>query len=461
MSTTPSDHIPLSRNHLWGPERRRLSAHLIQKALDALPGSRSSEHLPSKPYETIKRPYEQHRYTGKASKSYVPPAPVSERTKRKERPLTPSEGYGLGVFGMGFEVGGGEVEHVEREFFGQGGSTFFGLLPSEVRMVIYKWVLGGKVLHIVRWKNKLGHIVCECDRRDSDVGTREEDACIVAGCRGVKIQGGSGVYERVGEGSGSLLQLLQIGAKPKANKHSYSEAISLLYSTNTFNFDSMESFISFSNEILPRRFDSITSVTLDFSFDTSSLYNESSSNDVPRWERTWMILGSMKSLKSLKATIIWPRTIPAWSHELRLLEPLNMVGILGKDGKGGKGEGKDGERRPENKDAFEVRLRELTKEARGRGKARAYEVGKGFVVGKAKIVPAAGFDEITEEDLPFKVVRMKLEFNVEGVNSQHLLWGKSDAKQVNGLLAAMILVCIFSWRLTRTLMIETMVNLET
>ncbi|TGO64020.1 hypothetical protein BCON_0009g00290 [Botryotinia convoluta] len=402
MSTTPSDLLPPSRNHLWGPERRRLSAHLIQKALDALPGSRSSEHSPSKPYKTIKRPYEQHRYTGKASKSYVPPAPVSERTKRKERPLTPSEGYGLGVFGMVFEFDGDEVEHVERKFFGQGGSTFFGMLPSEVRMEIYKWVLGGRVLHIIRRKDKLGHVVCRCDRRDSDVRTREEDACIVAGCRGVKIPGGSGVHERVGEGSGSLLQLLQVC------RRIYSEAISLLYSTNTFNFDSMESFISFSNEILPRRFDSITSVTLDFSFDTSSLYNESSSNDLPRWERTWMIIGSMKSLKSLKATIIWPRKIPAWSHELRLLEPLNMVGILGNDAKGAKGKGKDGEHRSDNKDGFEVRLRELTKEAKGRGKARAYEVGKGFVVGNAKIVPAAGFDEITEEDLPFKIVRMKL-----------------------------------------------------
>ncbi|EMR90647.1 hypothetical protein BcDW1_695 [Botrytis cinerea BcDW1] len=344
MSATPSDHFPLSRKHLWGPERRRLSAHLIQKAFDALPGSRSSETIASKPYKTVKRPYEQHRYTGKASKSYVAPAPVSERTKRKERPLTPSEGYGLGVFGMGFEVGGNEVGHMERKYFGQGGSTFFGMLPWEVRMEIYKWALGGRVLHIIRRTNKLGHVVCKCDRRDSDVGTKEEDACIVAGCRSVKIPGGSGVHEIFGEGSRGLIQLLQVC------RRIYSEAISLLYSANTFNFDSMEAFISFSNEILPHRFDSITSVTLDFSFDTSSC----------------------------------------------------------RDTEGSKGEGKGGEHRSDNKDGFEVRLRELTKEAKGRGKARAYEVGKGFAVGNAKIVPAAGFDEITEEDLPFKVVRMKL-----------------------------------------------------
>ncbi|KAJ8069195.1 hypothetical protein OCU04_002866 [Sclerotinia nivalis] len=390
MSTKPRDFLPPSRHHLWGPERRRLSSHLIQKALDALPGSRSSDNSPSKPYNAIKRPYEQNRFTGKASRSYVPEAPVSERVKRKERPLTPREGYGLGVFGMGFEVEerdgvGNGSEHVERKFFGQGGSRFFGMLPREVRIEIYEWVLGKRVLHIVRRKTKLGHVVCKCDGRNSDGGDmREEDACMIAGCRGVKILGGSGVHERVGDGSGGLIQLLQVCRRV------YSETATVLYSTNTFDFDSMESLISFSNEILPRRFDSITSVTLSFSFDTSSLFNESSCNNVPRWERTWMIIGSMKSLKNLQATIIWPRKIPAWSHELRLLQPLKMVGGLGEDG-------------------FEVRLRELTKEARGRGKARAYEVGRGFDVGKARVVPAVGFDEETEQDLPFKIVRMSYE----------------------------------------------------
>ncbi|KAG4030899.1 hypothetical protein MFRU_010g00330 [Monilinia fructicola] len=390
MAAKPSDVLPPSRHHLWGPERRRLSSLLIQKALDALPGSRSSDPSPSRPYKAVKRPYGE-QFTGKASKSYVPEAPVSERRVGRvkgERPLTPTEGYGLGVFGMGFEVerGGGVDQgagHVERKFFGQGGSKLFERLPKEVRLEIYRWVLGEKVLHIVRRKDGLGHVVCQCDR-DSETGEiSEEDGCIVAGCRGVKIPGGSGVHERIGEGSGGLIQLLQVC------RRIYSEAIPLLYATNTFNFDSLESLISFSNEILPRRFDSIISLSLSLNFSTSHIFNESSCNNLPRWERTWMIIGSMKSLKSLEATIIWPRKIPAWSHELRLLEPLKMVAWLGKEG-------------------FEVRLRELSREAKQRGKARAYEVGRGFDVGSAKIVPAVGFDEETEDDLPFKVVRMKL-----------------------------------------------------
>ncbi|KAF7881572.1 uncharacterized protein EAF02_006260 [Botrytis sinoallii] len=371
MSTTPSEHIPLSRNHLWGPERRRLSAHLIQKALDALPGSRSSEHLPSKPYKTVKRPYEQHRYTGKASKSYVPPAVM----------IGGFLGWCLRLIRM-------KVGALERKFFGQGEYIFFGICRSEVEDEIYKWCLEGRCYISSAGRISCSHVVCTCDRKDSDVGAREEDACIVAGCRGVKILGGSGVHERIGERSGSLIQLLQVCRRI--------------------------------NEILPHRFDSITSHNQFFDFALSgslqiptslthflltpslsqifllpfcphicsfpTSINESSSNDVPRWERTWMIIGSMKSLKSLKATIIWPRKIPAWSHELRLLEPLNMVGILGKDAKDGKGKSKDGERRPENKDGFEVRLRELTKEAKGRGKARAYEVGKDLWLGEFSIL---------------------------------------------------------------------------
>lgn len=158
----------------------------------------------------------------------MPEAGVSERRSRKERgdrPLTPGEGYGFGVLGMGFEVldGGWDgkgmakakaKENVERKFLGQGGSMFFEKLPREVRMKIYWWVLGGRTLHVVKRTGRLGHVVCRCEGGDEDGGMMigDEDRCLVAGCGSVKIPGGGGVCERTGEGGGGgeFIQLLQV-----------------------------------------------------------------------------------------------------------------------------------------------------------------------------------------------------------------------------------------------------------
>jgi hypothetical protein len=164
---------------------------------------------------------------------------------------------------------------------------------------------------------------------------------------------------------------------PETNEPRYTEAIPILYSTNTFDFDSMETFLSFSNLIPSHRFDTIQTISIDFQFNTSDQYNESSSNNTPRWERTWMVIGSMKSLQELNAVIVWPRIMPSWQHELRLLEPLRMVTGLR---------------------TFDVQLVELTKEAKGVDpKVKYKHLGK--VVG--------GDDVESEENLPFRIIRRR------------------------------------------------------
>jgi hypothetical protein len=139
----------------------------------------------------------------------------------------------------------------------------------------------------------------------------------------------------------------------------------------------METVLSFSNLIPSHRFDTIQSISLNFQFSTSNQYNESSSNNTPRWERTWMVLGSMKSLQELSAVIVWPRVMPSWQHELRLLEPLRMVTGLR---------------------SFDVQLVELTQEAKGWDpKVKYKHLGK--VVG--------GDDVESEEQLPFRIIRRR------------------------------------------------------
>ena len=89
---------------------------------------------------------------------------------------------------------------------------------------------------------------------------------------------------------------------------SYSEAINILYSNNVFNFDSLESFVSFSCEILPQRLDSVRRIQLDFRFNFSVLYTECTPRtNWQRWERTWRIIASMVALQEVTNEILLAR----------------------------------------------------------------------------------------------------------------------------------------------------------
>ena len=69
------------------------------------------------------------------------------------------------------------------------------------------------------------------------------------------------------------------------NKHvRYIDAARVLYSSSIFDFDCMETLISFSNAIVPCRFDSIISLQLDFRFALSIYFSEATpQNDLARW----------------------------------------------------------------------------------------------------------------------------------------------------------------------------------
>ncbi len=103
----------------------------------------------------------------------------------------------------------------------------------------------------------------------------------------------------------------------------------MLYSFNIFDFDCMETLISFSNAVVPARFDSIVSLQLDFRFSLSQYFSEATpQNDLARWERTWRIIGSMKSLQFLWVRIAWPKPEITVREERRFMEPLCQVGVL-------------------------------------------------------------------------------------------------------------------------------------
>lgn len=103
---------------------------------------------------------------------------------------------------------------------------------------------------------------------------------------------------------------------------SYADAIPLLYSSNTFDFDSMEGLLSLSCAVLPQRFDTIQSVKLDYRFNLSLDFSETTCfNDWPRWERTWRVLASMGALQRLWLRLSWPKPALYDTEEKRFLEP--------------------------------------------------------------------------------------------------------------------------------------------
>ena len=72
-------------------------------------------------------------------------------------------------------------------------------LPGGILLMIYKEILGDRMVHIMRRQRKLGHTICE------SMGDFEE--CREEQCRGLKLP--SGTYVHTGEANGNSVQLLQ------------------------------------------------------------------------------------------------------------------------------------------------------------------------------------------------------------------------------------------------------------
>jgi hypothetical protein len=245
------------------PERRRLTAIFIFKALNKLPkGKPLPDEGGKKEYRPIpRRPGEERKWSGKMGKGYVPEVEILKRVRRERRlswvedeevvkevvkemveeekedemvtkygferimrkdtGLTVEENEMVTKYGfestvpkepvstgmedkMGMEkTDAGDARKVGQKgrFETQHQARFFSLLPKEVRLLIYEKVLGGRVLHIVRRTKQMGHVPCK--RRDS-----EEESCRALGCRGFKEF--NGYYASNGEEHGGLIQMLQV-----------------------------------------------------------------------------------------------------------------------------------------------------------------------------------------------------------------------------------------------------------
>jgi len=162
-------------------ESPSILGHVIWKALNALPHrKRQPEHISR--YQARKVPYVA-RVRPEENRHYELEPGIRHLVPRK-RPLS--------LLSSCDDEDARQIINTDQQTV----SLLFKL-PREVRLMIYEEVLGGKVFHIVRRKEKLGHKLCK--------GSGNPDQCISDHCRGFKAA--SGVHG--GRGDGGLIQLLQ------------------------------------------------------------------------------------------------------------------------------------------------------------------------------------------------------------------------------------------------------------
>lgn len=119
-------------------------------------------------------------------------------------------------------------------------------LPPEIRLEIYRYVLGDNLLHLVQGRKKISHVRCRA-RSDTDYVRR---------CRPMAAN----TADRMLPGSTSNGNL----ALTKTCRQVYRETIDLLYATNVFDLDDPRTLFYFSRSVPHQRLASITKLHVYF-----------------------------------------------------------------------------------------------------------------------------------------------------------------------------------------------------
>jgi hypothetical protein len=174
-------------------ERPGLTAKLLFKTVDRLSGHSRPVEAPAPQLQCRRtagggRPTIRHQpqstRSQRQSGSYQAPPLVFEHLPPRTRYLTPPPA--------------GRQQLLCTKANEQTQSPLFRL-PEELLLMIYKEVVGNRLLHIVRRQRKLGHIFCN--------GSGDADECKEQQCRGLKLP--TGTYAQTGFRNEDLIQLLQ------------------------------------------------------------------------------------------------------------------------------------------------------------------------------------------------------------------------------------------------------------
>ena len=111
----------------------------------------------------------------------------------------------------------------------------------------------------------------------------------------------------------------------EANEPSHEEAISILYTHNTFSFQTLSSILDL-NTILPSAyFHSIRSVLLNLFLKPEIFVDEACTQESEAWRRVWAVIASMQRLTDIRLTLSMVCTKISEVQEARILGPLCKV----------------------------------------------------------------------------------------------------------------------------------------
>lgn len=185
-------------------------------------------------------------------------------------------------------------------------SRFFSLLPKEIRLQIYEHVLGGRLLHLGFEDDDLMRAPYlrryPCLSGD-DASTWDHTSCwgrrntpsekllpLLQSCRLVCVP------FPLSRTNSPLVAFLTTQEKP----HSYTEAIPLLYTANTFSFKDSDCLKYLPTLIPPQRFDAIRSLKLHWHLRG---YPSEDPTAKENYDEIWRIIASMPRLRELRVQL--------------------------------------------------------------------------------------------------------------------------------------------------------------
>ncbi len=158
--------------------------------------------------------------------------------------------------------------------------SFLTKLPLEIRLQIYEYVLGGNLLHLVHIPRRIAHIRCR----------HPEPSDPLRKCRPASRTPLNPWLRGVSTANLALL---------KTCRQIYCEGIEVLYASNAFDVNDLNTFVSFARSIMPKRLASIK--TLHLSWDlTSNVWRYGHADSHQLWKHFWRIVAEqMHGLREL------------------------------------------------------------------------------------------------------------------------------------------------------------------